>query len=62
MHRFLSIIVLTGMINQLTAQELYIPRNVKIAYEKGTRSKDGKPGLNYWQNFGKYKIEYEQFP
>ena len=51
MHRFLSIIVLTGMINQLTAQELYIPRNVKIAYEKGTRSKDGKPGLNYWQNF-----------
>ena len=62
MHRFLSIIVLTGMINQLTAQELYIPRNVKIAYEKGTRSKDGKPGLNYWQNFGKYKIDVSVHP
>ncbi|WP_456313183.1 M1 family metallopeptidase [Pseudomonas shirazensis] len=38
------------------AQELYMPRNIKEAYEKGTRSKDGKPGKNYWQNHGKYDI------
>lgn len=39
------------------AQELYIPRNIKEAYEKGTRSTDGKPGKNYWQNHGKYTMD-----
>ena len=41
----------------LHAQELYIPRNIKAAYDKGTRSEDGKPGKNYWQNHGKYNFE-----
>ncbi|MGO4770250.1 M1 family metallopeptidase [Flavobacterium sp. W22_SRS_FK3] len=39
------------------AQELYMPRNIKEAYAKGTRSMDGKPGKNYWQNHGKYTME-----
>ena len=39
------------------SQELYMPRNIKEAYTKGTRSKDGKPGKNYWQNHGKYTME-----
>lgn len=39
------------------AQELYMPRNIKEAYAKGTRSKDGKPGKNYWQNHGKYTMD-----
>ena len=39
------------------AQELYMPRNIKEAYAKGTRSTDGKPGKNYWQNHGKYTME-----
>lgn len=38
------------------AQELYMPRNIKMAYEKGTRSKDGKPGKHYWQNKGIYDM------
>jgi hypothetical protein len=29
---------------------LYVPRDVQQAYAKGTRSPDGKPGPNYWQN------------
>lgn len=37
-------------------QESYIPFNVKQAYEKGTRSYDGKPGPNYWQNHSEYDI------
>lgn len=41
---------------QVQAQELYMPRNIKAAYEKGTRSADGKPGKNYWQNSGKYEM------
>ncbi|WP_337966876.1 M1 family metallopeptidase [uncultured Flavobacterium sp.] len=44
------------------AQELYMPRNIKEAYEKGTRSKDGKPGKNYWQNHGKYTMDISVDP
>ena len=38
------------------SQELYQPRNVKNAYKNGTRSPDGKPGKNYWQNRSKHHI------
>lgn len=41
---------------QLQAQNLYMPREIKQAYTKGTRSPDGKPGSKYWQNFGRYNI------
>lgn len=44
------------------AQELYMPRNVKEAYAKGTRSMDGKPGKNYWQNHGKYTMDISVDP
>lgn len=36
-----------------------MPRNIKKAYEKGTRSIDGNPGKNYWQNKGVYDIKEE---
>ncbi|MBA2406918.1 MAG: M1 family metallopeptidase [Chitinophagales bacterium] len=38
-------------------QPLYVPRNVADAYVKGTRSGDGKPGKNYWQNRGDYALK-----
>ena len=44
------------------AQELYMPRNIKNAYTKGTRSRDGKPGKKYWQNHGKYDISFTVTP
>ena len=40
----------------------YIPLNIKPAYEKGTRSLDGKPGLNYWQNRSEYNIKVSLDP
>ncbi|HMU06565.1 MAG TPA: hypothetical protein PKC37_01560 [Kaistella sp.] len=40
----------------LFSQELYAPRNIKKAYEKQTRTINGKPGKNYWQNDGNYTI------
>ncbi len=42
----------------LVAQEssLYEPINYKCAVENGTRSRDGKPGPNYWQNRADYDI------
>ena len=38
-------------------KESYLPLNIRPAYEKGTRSFDGKPGPNYWQNHSVYKIK-----
>lgn len=34
----------------------YIPLEVQQAYKKQTRSLDGAPGKNYWQNRSEYKI------
>lgn len=62
----LKSVVLGGVLALLSfsvfSQELYIPRNIQQAYEKGTRSKDGKPGNNYWQNRGEYAIKFEVNP
>jgi hypothetical protein len=43
-------------------ENLFIPRNIQTAYEKGTRSLDGKPGAKYWQNSSEYKIQVEVDP
>lgn len=37
-------------------QNDFIPTNIQKAITKGTRSLDGKPGKNYWQNSSDYKI------
>src|SRR6266702_7955275 len=47
---------------QVNAQELYTPRDIKKAFAKGTRSLDGRPGKNYWQNFGRYNISITVAP
>jgi hypothetical protein len=47
------LLLLSGSVQ---SQELYMPRNIKNAYVKGTRSTDGKPAKRYWQNHGKYDM------
>ena len=47
---------------QVKAQDLYIPRDVQGAYKKGTRSHNGLPGHNYWQNHGNYNIRITVLP
>jgi hypothetical protein len=44
------------------AQDLFVPRNIITAYQKGTRSVEGKPGPNYWQNEISYIISAEIEP
>jgi len=39
-----------------TPPELYIPRDVRFAYGLGTRSVDGNPGPQYWQNHAVHDI------
>ena len=41
---------------------LYIPLNIKKAYENETRSMDGIPGSRYWQNRADYKIDVDFNP
>ena len=42
---------------QCYSQQLFIPRNIEAAYQKGTRSADGRPGKNYWQNTAAYRLD-----
>ena len=53
--------ILSGL-SPLLSQSLYVPRDVKEAYKKGTRSPDGRPGSNYWQNKGRYDITLTATP
>jgi len=43
-------------------EELYIPLNIQTAYENETRSQDGIPGRNYWQNRADYSIQINLDP
>jgi hypothetical protein len=47
---------------QANAQTLTMPPEVKQAFDKGTRSLNGKPGKKYWQNYGRYNISVSMTP
>ncbi len=48
--------------NGIPDSEPYVPRHIEKAYQKGTRSRDGKPGPNYWQNHSTHKIKISVAP
>jgi len=54
---FLSFFIAIAIQVQATAQDLYMPRNIKAAYANQTRSMNGAPGAKYWQNKGVYDIK-----
>ncbi len=54
---FFFTILLFSVHELIHAQDLYMPRNIKNAYTKGTRSFTGAPGPGYWQNEGVYNID-----
>ena len=65
MKRIALLSVLLCSLTVLTnAQEkrFFVPSELKTAYENGTRSYDGKPGDQYWQNTVDYIIEVEVNP
>lgn len=37
-------------------------RDIQQAFKNGTRSADGKPGKNYWQNHARYNITVTALP
>ncbi len=56
--------ILLLLVNAASPQEtgLFIPIEVQEAYKKGTRSPDGRPGPDYWQNHARYRISAELIP
>ena len=64
MPKIILVVLLTAAGMNLTYGQstLYTPREVKLAYKKGTRSPDGRPGPNYWQNHGHYEITIDAAP
>lgn len=63
MKKDLSVLVLLIFAGSLQAQvSLPVPLNLKATYDKGTRSTDGRPGRNYWQNKASYAIDLKFNP
>jgi hypothetical protein len=48
--------------NGETGAEIYVPRDIEKLYERGTRSRNGSPGPNYWQNEAAHKIKLTLAP
>ncbi len=61
MEKSKSLLILISLtifsINSILFAQIEIPRNILEAYKKGTRSLDGSPCPNYWQNSSDYTIE-----
>jgi hypothetical protein len=62
MNKLLTLACLFATINTLAQQPLFMPQNIKKAFTNETRSMDGKPGKNYWQNTGRYNINVSVAP
>jgi hypothetical protein len=53
---FLMVVPVLAFAQSKEQSSLYMPLEFQKAYENGTRSRDGKPGPNYWQNHARYDI------
>jgi hypothetical protein len=62
MRNIILMCLLVFSFSFIRSQSLYMPRDIKQAYAKGTRSTDGNPGKNYWQNHGVYTITVTAMP
>jgi hypothetical protein len=56
------LLLAAGLSHPAAAQSLYMPRDIKAAFDKGTRSPNGRPGPNYWQNRARYDITVTAAP
>lgn len=58
---YFSLLILV-LISLAWVSDIYLPINIKNAYDNETRSYDGNPGINYWQNRSDYKIHIDFDP
>ncbi len=57
MNRIFIVIILSAFFGSSSAQQLFLNTNFKDALKKGTRSLEGNPGKNYWQNKADYDLK-----
>ncbi len=62
MKKNVFFVMLLIISQQVFSQDLYMPRNIQKAIAKETRTTNGSPGKNYWQNKGKYEIQIKVTP
>lgn len=62
MRKTTAILLLLALSATFGQKKLFVPINFEEAVEKGTRTYDGVPGDNYWQNSSDYEIEVEVIP
>jgi len=55
--KFLTGLAIFNMYVLMAQTILPVPVNIRAAFDKGTRSSNGKPGKNYWQNYAAYTID-----
>ena len=61
-YQILIICLLLSLVYTYGQEELYLTKEIKRAYDNGTRSEDGKPGKSYFQNSANYDINAEFNP
>jgi hypothetical protein len=63
MKSFISSLLIIVLISSISfSSDLKMPKELKRAYVNQTRTYDGNPGPNYWQNFSDYNIKAEIDP
>jgi hypothetical protein len=62
LKQLLAAALFLGCTAAASAQELIKPANIQKAYDKGTRSLNGRPGKKYWENHGRYNIAVTMLP
>ena len=62
MKTFYVLLLLAAMLLAGETTSLYMPLNIQKAYQKQTRSRDGKPGVKYWENHSVYQIDVRFHP
>ncbi|MCB0751748.1 MAG: hypothetical protein KDC52_09755, partial [Ignavibacteriae bacterium] len=61
MKMLLVILTVSSSILFSQNNSLFIPKDIQKAIDYETRSNNGEPGKNYWQNKSEYKIDAEVF-
>jgi len=55
----LAVLIVFFAIPVYSQNGMHVPLEFQKAFAKSTRSTDGNPGTNYWQNHSEYKIDAE---
>lgn len=62
MQKVFMFIIGIALYQSAICQDLFMPRDIAEAYKNETRSMDGRPGKNYWQNRAQYNITITAMP